>query len=641
MAFALSPRHARVRRYGVILVVFIIILILWPSQHIENLSNELVKDSQKNDYLEEILNPNKNDDESIYRIHNGPLKADFNPGSQDLDFPEIINKQNLDEAMEKLKINSPENIDQMTSVLSNFVTESKYKSMKDISGFVGNVDVHKEVDYYTELSCPEIEYKQNQVELVHSEPLTLEDDFFNIRDYLLSTKYSKVVSIVDQSSSDGSMISDIKHWYKKSGSSIWLPTEELHMVATTVFFAPYNRNEPLASFIRLQLFNSNWEEVKERRIKFQDLTDNDIHNTLKKYNSKKDESLLDSISLKFPSILNVPFDPKAEKTNVGPEDPRMLYKDGEYSSEPLIIFNMATSKNKKGMFAVFPFRKPQGNDGEHKILTFKNIGNNALTHLKMEKNWVPFFDGERIGDSKKSRGYIHFVYTLDPLVIFRCSLDNGKCSKSQDNIYSSTYAEKSEGYMRGGSHFYPVPREIIQRLTGGDTMKRLQMWVGFPRVHIKKSACGSEVHRSTLSLLVKEDGVYRVELISTPLDFGVSSAQKCDSKNPSILNANGIAFWDIVNTEQEQAHSQIPLFDDYMGLIVGENNEKVHVVFLKNVLNFALGVYAKGNYMLSDYDLEDGVSERTRKVSECALQHAIKYTQQLSKGESVVDRIVE
>lgn len=621
-----SSKHARLRRYGLLLLFGLVLYFVWPTEHIETISNTLVTDQRKNDYLDAILNPKdaKSSAEGIYGS-DGPVKAIFNPEANDLDATDVINPEKMKMAMDKLKLGQ-EDEEVEGNILSNFVLKSKYLVMDPLVSYVGN-KVSQMKDYYGELTCHDIKYTP-QSDLEYTEPIRLEDDFFDIRDMLLSTKYQKLISVIDDSNPDGSIVSDIKNWYKKSGSSVWLPREKLHMVATTVMYAPFDIFNPLASFIRLQLFDSNWNEVKGRRIKFNDLADKDIHNALKKYNKSKKDEDLDAISIKFPSILNIPIETKNIKRSIGPENPRMIYKKGEVFSEPIIIFNMAVSKDKRNMFSILPFRKPYGTNNEHKILKFKNIGNNALIQLKDEKNWVPFFDTIRVGDSKTSRGNIHFMYTSDPLVIFRCSLDSGHCSKLQDNIKSSSQSMKSLGYLRGGTSYYPVPRDIIEYMTPDSS--KIQMWIGFQRVNLKKSACGAKFNRPALTVLVKEDGIFRLDMISSPLDFNMNVGAICDFDSPSIINANGISFWEITRNENSA-------WEDNMGIIIDTQSENVSLIFLRNVLSYITGIYPGGkNLSMKDFDKDEASHNgRSRKVAECALGSALDYAEDLSKKKAV------
>jgi beta-1,2-mannosyltransferase len=645
-------RSRRLIRYTLLLTFIGLAYYFWPVQQIEKLTDSLTA-SEKNDYIESIINPTRND---IYDAGEGSLKVDFNPDNNDLDHKTVIDLEKVNKALNKVKLkpladklnNDESSIpDKKVEILSDTLTKKIFKPIVSLPAYLGNLNIDKSLDYYKDLTCDQISYypNTNERDIAYSEPILLDDDLIEVRRWLLNSKYENIVKKVDPQANDGTFLSDLSHWFKRSGSSIWLPDEQLHMVVSTIMYAPNERSKPLISFIRLQLFDVNWVEVKGRRIRYYGVTEKEIDEVLREYAKSNDESHLERISLRFPSILNIPFEGKPGKGTIGPEDPKILLKDGEFSSEPIIVFNMLTSDNKRNMFAVFPLQGPKGPDLIHPVLKFKNIGNNAITTLKTEKNWSPFFDSIKIGDSRISKGFMYFAYTLDPLVIFKCSLDSGKCNKVQDNIQYSKFAKEGNAYLRGGTSFIPVPRQIIQTLND-ENYQRLQMWIGLPKILNKNNACGNNVYRTGFTLLIKEDGIFRIELITGPIDFGLPTANECSDigqKSSSIISADGISFWDIASTGQQEDGKSIPYYNDYMGIIVGEGNTKIELIVLKNVLNYAMGVYSYGKYMFGNYDVEgeSGVAARTQKVCECALDSALKYGAFLGGGDPFLEKTIE
>jgi len=284
-----------------------------------------------------------------------------------------------------------------------------------------------------------------------------------------------------------------------------LPEEKVHLLVSTVMFNPNDdASTPLISFIRMQIFDNNWKEIKGQRIRFNRLDEKTLDKVFANYVKTSNEDELDKISVKFPTVLNIPFSkPPSTTFNLGAENPKLLYKDGEYNSEPVIIFSMLSENKKKNMFAVFPFKATNNKKLQHSLVKFKNIGNDAVLKLSSEQNWSPFFDSIKIEDSKNSDGNIYFAYTLDPLVIFKCSLDSGKCKKIQDNIKYSEVSSKSLAFLRGGTPFTAIPRQIIQSISGGDPLKRLQMWISFSRVVVNSDlgTCSDLYNRPVISLL--------------------------------------------------------------------------------------------------------------------------------------------
>ncbi|ODV86817.1 glycosyltransferase family 91 protein [[Candida] arabinofermentans NRRL YB-2248] len=638
MTILLRRSRSRYRIYLLLAIALITTYVFWPkSKDIPSLNQITEKDN------------------SLYHISTEPLRADFNPESNNMEVPHIIEIDEVNKALNTLKLKPLDDEEltqdekaavmtpppEKTNMISDLIINSDYTPIEKVRVFVGNKGVDQSIDYYKEQTCLDITYNAPQERLMsHSKPLLLTDDLDDVKQQLLDTEYKALITLGDKV---GDKVED--NWFRFSGASVWLHDEQCHMMVSRVIYAPEAKNNPVASFLRVQLFDSEWKEIIGRRVRYNDVNKNDVDKVLREYNDLNDEKLLDAISIKFPTVLSIPFDPKVKsKELLGPEDPRVLLKDGEFSKEPVVFFNMLKSgTNKRTMNAVFPLRKPNAKTKKCDLVEFKLSGTKALTTLSMEKNWTPFFDTIRIGDSKRSKGYVQFLYTMDPLVIFKCSLDTGKCEKLQDNIYHSQHSQNGKAFIRGGTELAPVPRQVVQLLNNGDTEKRLQMWVAFGKTHIKNCGCGDVTYRPTLVLLIKEDGVFRIELMTDSLDFGIDvqswsdpKSSKCGS-GPNALTPNGISFWSISASDEqseEEEKPSIPMFKDYMALTVSESDSNVKVIFLKNVINYIFGIYNEGKYMLGDYELEEGVLDRTRKVAECMLESSIQYCQVYGKRHS-------
>ena len=677
MAYRSHSRVRRLLRVVALLLVCSAVYVFWPAQQIEWLSDTLSVE-QKNDYIDSILNPEKNE---IYDAGYDSLKAEFDPNNNNLAKPDFIDREKVNKALNKIKMKPLNMADEETkkgtstdsenkqqkqnlqqekqeeqvekyNILSDTLTKGQFTPINSLLGFLGNVkESGSKKNYYKDLTCTDILYKNSspQRTIEYGEPIHLDDDLIEIRKWLLTSSHQDILKAVDPKAKDGTYLSDITHWFKKSGSSVWLPDEQLHMMVSTVMYAPNDRSEPIVSFIRLQLFDTDWKEVKGRRIRYFGVDEKEIDTVLREYAKTGEDRHLERISLKFPSILNVPFEARkpVKGRTLGPEDPRILYKDGEYHSEPVIVFSMLGSNNKRQMYSVFPLSVPKNSQLAHPLLKFKNIGNNAVNTLHDNKNWIPFFDSVKIGDSKTSKGYMYFAYTFDPLVIFKCSLDSGKCKKTQDNVKYSKHVKDEVAYLRGGTSLVPVPRQIIQSLSDGTTNKRLQMWVGFPKTLIKSSNCGNQkIYRPILMLLIKDDGIFRVEFITSPLDFGFPTENECHSEDDgqaSSISAHGISFWDIASTGMvPDGDASIPLYNDHMGILIGEGNKKIELIVLKNVLNYIMGIYSEKSVYPFNYGYQNmgtdnpdnGLHVRSLKACECALEASLLYSEAITGGSS-------
>lgn len=645
----------RIFKYFILLTIIGLVYLFWPVHQIEKLSNTLSA-AERNEYIESIINPQKN---QVLDVGNQHFKAEFDPNQESE--RKILDRKKINSALKKLKMkplgdeeDEEEVLDTKNKipVVSESLLKKPFKPLsKKLTAYRGNAEASSQLNYYKDLTCKEIEYipdiDKRQLEV--SEPILLDDDLIEVRRWLLNSRYRNVLKSVDPKAKEGTFLSDMSHWFKKSGSSVWLPDEQAHMVVSTIMYAPNERSEPLVSFIRLQLFDSEWKEIKNRRIRYTGLTDEQIDSTLRDYAKDPQEAHFERISLRFPSILQIDFGGKPSKGTLGPQNPRILYKDGEYKSEPVIFFNMLDQNNVKNMFAVFPLRAPEGPELLHPILKLKTTGTHPLSKYTKYKNWVPFFDSIKIGDSKTNDGFVYLAYSLDPLAIFKCSLDSGKCSKAQVNNDESKFAVKEEErsvFLSGGTSFVPVPRQIIQTLNEKDH-KRLQMWIAFPKVIIKNNACGNIIYRPTFTVLVKEDGIFRLDLLTGPIDLGLNTFEQCSTINEaesSVITAHGISFWDIAAAGEQDASSSTKLYTDNLGLIVGEGNSRIEMIMIKNIMNYLMGVYIQGKSMYGHYDMEGGqnVYRRTQKVNECGLEAALRWGSTLgSTDNNLVDKTTE
>ncbi|KAG7705711.1 hypothetical protein KL929_003119 [Ogataea haglerorum] len=649
MAFPFLRSRSRYRLYILLAVFVFLTYYYWPVNQIEQLSDSVHRSTVQSSGGDASKDPGQlaeEEDTRIYRISTEPLRVNFNPDTNELEVPKIIEIDSVNEALSSLNLkplrenSDPQKPSQSldkVNLLSEFITSRDYKPLQSVKGFIGNIDVPSTSNYY-DLSCSDIIYKPKENRNIeYSEPILLTDDLASARESLLSTEYKNLITMGDKV---GSRVAE--NWRQFSGASVWLPDEECHLMASRIIYAPNTKSNPVASFIRLQLFDANWREITGRRIRYSDITKQEIDNVLRDYNEAQDDSLLDKISIKFPTVLDIPFDPKVNaKELLGPEDPRILFKDGEYVQEPVIFFNMLDN-GKRTMHAVFPLRKPNPKTQKRDLVNFKISGIAASRTLSTEKNWAPFFDSIRIGDSSRTKGYVQFLYTVDPLVVFRCSLDNGKCEKLQDNIYYSSFAGNALGFIRGGTELVPVPRQILQKQSTGSTESRLQMWVGFVKTHIDNCGCGDTTYRPSLMVLTKDDGVFRVDLMTDSIDFDIDVLawderdSRCGS-GPNVLTPNGISFWNIKHPEDGSGDSDgVPqgLYKDYMGLTISESDANIKIVFLRNVLNYILGIHGIGKHNLGEYELNEGVSERTKKVSDCMLEASYSYCKAYARKKS-------
>ncbi|GME96420.1 unnamed protein product [[Candida] boidinii] len=383
------------------------------------------------------------------------------------------------------------------------------------------------------------------------------------------SQYNNIIKSFDES-----LTFNPSHWFKFSGSSIWLKDEKVHLMVSRVVYSPTIRNNPIISFLILQIYNPDLIEIKNKRLMYNNILKNDLDRIKIDYRNTKDESLLDIISIKFPKIIEIDNLIINTELPKGPEDPRIILKESNKDItdyDPIIIFNMldGTSTTKedelnRSIFYISPLQKPKDSQSSPSYKPIKFYSND-IKFNKIEKNWTPFFDNL---SNSNSNNLIHFIYNSNPLIILDCNLQNGECIKSfkDDSLASISDSIEEQFQLRGGTQLISISKSILisylklindnnklikdkNILNLKNLSKDFQIWVGFLKSHINNCGCGSNIYRPNLILLIKSNNIYNYQLISNSLDFGIDvlswnlESTNCEEGLSNILTPNSIAFW--------------------------------------------------------------------------------------------------
>ena len=525
--------------------------------------------------------------------------------------------------------------------LSKTVLEAKYSSTK-LKSFCGTHEISDDENYFLDLKCDDIKYTPEDADsqLEYTEARFLDDNFDSLNEYLRKSGYGSIIAGED-ADLDSYDFSSLTDWYRFTGSSVWLPDQKYHLMVSRIVYSP--NKIPLVSFIRLQLFDVNWIEVKGRRLRYVDIDDNTLKTAVLDYERTKNETILDGISIKFPNILDIKLDVESRSDLLGPEDPRILYNDIAEIHEPVAVFNQDI-RGRRTMYATFPLRHTKPGHKKEVLL----LRTSLMGDYPFEKNWTPFFSNISPAPPPGYKGWMYMFYGLDPLRIFKCSLDTGYCDVVQRN---SKKTDIDRGGLltsvRGATSLRPVPRSIVQRMLRRDGITDpdypLELWVGFVKTHIDDCGCGGMLYRPNIMVLVRQEMSFRIDLLSSSLDFGKDvmswddlTSTYCDDGN-NVLNANEISFWHISEELPQDVRPfdpssrEIPKYDDYMALTLSEADENVQVIFLRHVLNYVLGSYKHNKLILGSRDVNGEVEERTKRVEDCMLRSGIDYCHEYAK----------
>ncbi|CCH61698.1 hypothetical protein TBLA_0F01560 [Henningerozyma blattae CBS 6284] len=496
--------------------------------------------------------------------------------------------------------------------------KKSHKDKLDINNFknsdgeiisVKNFETLLSDDYSSLTTCEDLAFTSS---ISYSDNRTvIGENIFSLREEILnSTSFLKEILYEnDELERENEEIVN-KRWNQFGTSGVWLEGEQCYITASRIMYSKSeSKSDPTVSFIRLQAFDRDWNEIKNKSILKFDAPDI-IQNTLRKFEKElskevdceqiyreKDVSnteyeqcienkdyfeqlkvrkntLLRRYYVTYPTNYDVPFN--LPEKFAGPEDPRIILRRTKNVEEPIIIFNMNDGESRK-MHAYLPHRNV------NKVVKFRFENMNHDT----EKNWAPFFTEQDLQlDSILSHGSIHLVYRLNPLEIARCSLDDGLCEKVFEKSTLELSKQSVNTDIRGGTQFIPLPSSI-PKINGK------QIWVGFTKIHLRGCGCSEHYYRPMLSVMVEKHGVYHQDLVVPNLSFETdvinwqADGTKCNRGN-NIMSPNSIAAWEVVG--QDPFTKKI---DDYMVFTYSESDKVSSVITIRGVLEYIIRVYGE------------------------------------------------
>ncbi|KAJ9493886.1 Beta-mannosyltransferase 1 [Exophiala xenobiotica] len=306
-----------------------------------------------------------------------------------------------------------------------------------------------------------------------------------------------------------------KRWARLAGSSVWMEKYQVYLAVTRViFFDKENRAWPIMSFLRGQLYDEDWNELKNHTIHWHG----------------------DEIT--FPTVFTIPAPYIAGGGFYGPEDPRIIIEEDVEDAEPVVVFNMVYEL--KDVTRAMHIFRPFSNVTT--ILSITGEGSRPMA----EKNWAPFFHNDQenatTGVKKWPSHYIHFVHSFKPLKVLRCHALNGWC----DIVYEQKVSEElvsshddGHGRMSGGTNLVPIH---IPSSPG------VHAYVGFPRSHIDVGCKDDAMYRPEMMIMTAHGSDFHLNYMSESIDFGTAALLPEAVSDPCgdgrILIANSVSRWD-------------------------------------------------------------------------------------------------
>lgn len=522
---------------------------------------------------------------------------------------------------------------------------------KNVTGFVSNLDETKYLLqndnnddnklYKDVIDCNDLQY--NSILKYQVNNRKGNDDLIAARREILAWNNDEITKKVQDKDEEKDMTEEEivnKHWFEFGHMSVWLETEQCYLTYSRIIYTRRVKNLPEISLIKAAAYDKDWNEIKGKRIPYLDviqpenfeqelqyldeqlglnkcrhLESNDLlseyeecmknqveHNSK---NEKRKQQILDKYFITYPTVLKFSF--KLRPNLSGPEDPHViLKKHNDGIEEPILVFNLDDGTDRK-IHSILPYRRVPT------LVKFHLPEKKALE--RTEKNWSPFFLPEVDSHhSLLSRGYIHFVHSLVPLRILRCSLDDGSCEEKFNGDLLNLSPDNKDGSLRGGTQFVPLP-DVIPGIKGKN------IWVSFAKTHNKKCGCGPNFYRAVLVVMIEQDGVYHLELIAPGIDFGFEplnfdmTGTSCKGKN--IITPNSIVSW-FVASQDESTHS----FEDYLTLTVSEADAVTKRIVVNGVLDYILNIY-KVKHIKDTFSVDDQADAIIDSTRRCVAKYAL------------------
>ena len=309
-----------------------------------------------------------------------------------------------------------------------------------------------------------------------------------------------------------------KTWLRMAQSSVWLQHYGVFLTVTRVaFYTKGVRQWPIISFLRAQIHDRDWKELRDHDIHWQGET------------------------IRFPRILDIPVPYVIEGAFYGPEDPRIIV-EGHPEAEPVIVFSMLydVQNLRRAMYITRPFSNET---------TMLHTPNGHL--VQTEKNWVPFVYKEpSTGNAPTGldashndewpMNYLHFIYDLKPLRVLKCCLLDGWCDWVYEQKVPDSHSEHHKdrgGILRGGTNLVAL-----------SVQDGVQTFIGFPKSNVHLGCKEAFYRPSIFVITAASPNQFHIDYMSDSIEYGdqalIPTAKSDPCGEGRIMMANSIAKWD-------------------------------------------------------------------------------------------------
>ncbi|EAZ62799.2 predicted protein [Scheffersomyces stipitis CBS 6054] len=487
-------------------------------------------------------------------------------------------------------------------------------------------------------------------------------------------------------------IPEEQQWFRFAGSSVWLPQYDCHYMVSRIMYSPSGiANKAYASFLYIQLFDKNWNELPETTLSlpYESKQTQKVVNADGSVQEVVLETIIAFRDVTYPSFLPINFEVQLETDNGkyywGPEDPRILLRRSPLGyDEPVIVYNMKHLDLQKRVMNLY--------------LPFPNVANvlrkRSEKFANIEKNWTPFI-------SRRENQHLNFIYSIVPLEILTCEIDTAVCDFLQKPVKQDyNYV----GPLRGGSQLVELPFSDLIPKTVQDRFKfpeGRRVYIGWARAHLNNCGCGESMYRPNMITLIEDydanQNKYYFKLgdVSEYFDFNAyvppwtipsfdsngqmieSTPKQCEGRN--VLIPNSIAYWDIRSIIKgdtlyhRKYFNYIPadepvvksakgvlkhnvadvkkdvkpriLFNDHMGVTLSAADSDVSIVHVRGLLNHILklpSLLDAGTVISDDYSFEQRGYEFNNKCAmKASADYCSKYGERMAKQVEAVEKAAD
>lgn len=413
-----------------------------------------------------------------------------------------------------------------------------------------------------------------------------------------------------------------RHWFRLAGSSVYLEEYGYHlMISRLAYSHDGNRRDPKFSFAYAQLYDENWQEVKDISL-------------VVPTNDQSAQFFVEKqgfMVAHYPLLVPVPFFHKLSNKDMrylGPEDPRLiLVKNKRGYEEPMMVYNLHHQKyafadddeddmllkrpmTYRSMWVSFPWQLQKGKLNVDDILNAPSDNSTYTKSVELriknmprqekQKNWTPM-----VSDTdRKEHGYdktMLFVYRWASMQVLKCDLETGKCGfvfQQNENLKTSS----SIGPFRGGTQMANIRHVLEAQKQDSSALQQIipegrEIWVGFARAHLVRCGCGNDLYRPNLVVVVKDtimvDGkpqdVFKMSHVSSFVSLNIEIVpwdplkpyKLCSGTNALI--PNGLSHWRVFTPGKKEA-MRVFDFQDELVLAVSVSDTTVYKVNIRGLL---------------------------------------------------------